>query len=64
MGHPIYRVTEFEVVGPYTLRVKFNDGISQTIHFEPVLVGEIFGPLREPSVFNAVKIDPEVHTLV
>ena len=64
MGHPIYSVTEFKVVGPYTLRVEFNDGISQTINFEPVLVGEIFGPLREPSVFNAVKIDPEVHTLV
>ena len=64
MRHPIYSVTEFEVVGPYTLRVEFNDGISQTINFEPVLVGEIFGSLREPSVFNAVKIDPEVHTLV
>ena len=61
---PIHRVTKFEVVGPYKLRVQFNDGVSQTVNFEPVLAGEIFGPLREPPVFNAVKIDPEVHTLV
>ena len=64
MEHPIYRVTKFEVVGPYTLNVEFNDGHSQRINFEPVLAGEMFGPLRELSVFNAVKIDPEVHTLV
>ena len=64
MEHPIYRVTKFEVVAPYTVRVHFNDGVSQTINFEPVLVGEIFGPLRELSVFDAVKIDPEVNTLV
>jgi hypothetical protein len=64
MEHPIYRVTQFEIVAPYTLRVQFNDGLSQTINFGPVLVGEIYGPLRERSVFGAVKIDPEVHTLV
>ena len=64
MEHPIYRVTKFEVVAPYTLKVEFNDGLSRTINFRPLLVGEIFGPLGEPAVFNAVKIDPEVQTLV
>src|SRR5436190_13037528 len=64
MKHPIYRVTNFEVVAPYTLTIEFNDGLLRTINFQPALVGEVFGPLREPSVFNAVKIDPEVWTLV
>ena len=64
MKHPIYKVTRFEVVAPYTLTIEFNDGLSRTINFQPVLVGEVFGPLREPSVFNAVRIDPEVQTLV
>jgi len=64
MKHPIYRVTAFEIVGPYEIRVRFNDGVSQTIDFEPVLVGEMYGPLKELAVFNALKIDPEVHTLV
>ena len=64
MEHPIYRVTKFEVVAPYTLKVEFNDGLCRTINFRPLLVGEVFGPLREPAVFNAVTVDPEVQTLV
>jgi hypothetical protein len=64
MDHPIYRVEEFEIVGPYTLRVCFDDGAEQTIDFQPVLAGELFGPLRDLSCFNQVTIDSEVHTLV
>jgi len=29
-----------------------------------VLAGELFGPLRDQALFNQVRIDPEVHTLV
>ena len=64
MEHPIYRVTRIEIVGAYKVRVHFNDGVSQTIDFEPVLIGEMYGPLKEPAVFNKVRIDPEAHTLV
>lgn len=64
MEHPIYRVQAFEIVGPYTLRVSFDDGVEQTIDFRPVLAGELYGPLRDLSHFNQVRIDPEVHTLV
>jgi len=64
MNHLFYRVKEFEIVGPYTLDVRFDDGMSVRINLEPVLAGELYGPLRELSVFNKVEIDPEVHTLV
>ena len=64
MAHPIYRVKKFEIVAPYTLCVHFNDGASQIIDFQPVLSGKLYGPLRDPSLFNQVQIDPEVHTLV
>jgi hypothetical protein len=57
-------VTSFEIVAPYTLRVGFDDGAERTIWFKPVLAGEMFGPLRDLSLFNQVRIDPEVHTLV
>src|SRR5690242_15937214 len=62
--HGIYRVESFEIVSPYTLRVQFDDGTEQTINFEPVLTGDLFGPLRNLNVFNQVRIDPEVGTLV
>jgi len=64
MGHLIYRVESFEIVAPYTLRVRFDDGAEQVIDFRPVLAGELYGPLRELSVFEQVRIDPEVHTLI
>ena len=64
MGHPIYRVVSFEIIGPYQIRVVFDDGQEQVINFKPILVGEIFGPIQDPLVFNQVEIDPEVHTLV
>ncbi len=64
MLHPIYRVKSFKVIAPYILCVEFDDGASQTINFQPVLAGEMFGPLRDLSLFNKVLIDPEVHTLV
>ncbi|MDZ7616225.1 MAG: hypothetical protein U1E05_04425 [Patescibacteria group bacterium] len=34
----------------------------QVIDFRPVLAGDLFGPLRDPSVFEQVSLDPEVHT--
>lgn len=64
MVHPIYRVQSVQVVKPHTLRVGFDDGTEQTIDFRPVLSGELFGPMRDLGLFNQVKIDPEVHTLV
>ena len=63
MEHPVYRVVSFAIVGPYTLRVTFDDATAQLIDFSPVLAGELYGPLRDESLFNQVRIDPEVHTL-
>ena len=64
MSHPIYSVESFEIISPYTLRVSFNDSTEQTIDFQPVLAGELYGPLRDLGLFNQVQIDPEVKTLV
>jgi uncharacterized protein DUF2442 len=64
MHHGIYRVESVEIISPYTLRIAFDDGSEQVIDFEPVLFGELFGPLRKLELFNQVRIDAEVHTLV
>lgn len=63
-SHAIYRVESFEIVGSYTLRVKFDDGAERTIDFRPVLEGELYGSLRDRELFDQVCIDDEVHTLV
>lgn len=64
MKHEIHAVTSFLIVGPYVLQLVFEDGTSQTIDFRPVLRGEMFGPLRDLAVFNAVRLDAECHTVV
>ena len=64
MEHPIYRVISVDALGGYRLRVGFDDGSTQVINFEPILEGEIFGALRAPELFGAVKVDPEQGTLV
>ena len=64
MPHEIHRVTTVKLVGGYTLEVGFADGSVQIIDLEPVLAGELYGPLGDPALFAQVKIDPEVATLV
>ena len=64
MSHPVYRVSSFEILSNFTIRVCFDDATEQIIDLAPVLAGEIYGPLRNERVFRQVRIDPEVGTLV
>ena len=63
MRHGIYRVTSFEEVGDFTLQIWFDDGTEQVIDFEPVLYGPVFQPLRDPKVFEQVKLIDDVGCL-
>jgi hypothetical protein len=42
----------------------FDDGKKQVINFEPILYGPMFGSLRKLEVFNQVKLDTDLGTLV
>ena len=64
MKHLICRVQSFEHLEGYTLKIHFSDNSQQVINFEPVLFGDLYGPLRDLTLFNQVKVDPEVYTLV
>jgi hypothetical protein len=64
MIHAIYKVTSLQFTGPYTLTILFDDGVSRTIDFKPVLAGPMYGALSDLNLFTKVKIDPEVQTLV
>ena len=61
MGHAIHRVDQFEIVGPYTLTLRFADGSQQRIDCRPVLEGE--GPLQDLQMFNRVDLDSTFGTL-
>jgi Protein of unknown function (DUF2442) len=63
MTHELYSVTGFEKVAPFVLRVFFDDGAEQTIDFRPALWGPMFEPLKDPAVFDQVRLDSEIGTL-
>lgn len=62
--HPIHRVRRFRITAEYPIAVEFEVGAVQTICFEPVLHGRLFGPLRDAKVFSQVTLDDEAGTLV
>jgi hypothetical protein len=64
MGHRLYKITAYKIIGPYSLHVVFDDGTTQEIDLSPILYGEMYGPLRDIEFFNQVQLDSEVHTLV
>lgn len=49
---------------PYFLTVQFDDGIEKTLDLEPLLVGEVFEPLRDPAYFALVTVDEDLGTVV
>lgn len=57
-------VIDFEAVGDYVLRIRFDDGAERLIDFEPILLGPLFGPLRDPALFCRARVDPDLGTLV
>jgi hypothetical protein len=59
----IYRVVHFEIVNDYTIQIMFEDETEQIINFEPILSGPVFGPLKDKSLFDKVKLEKNFGTL-
>ncbi len=55
----LIQVTKAEVVGPYSLRLSFNDGTVKRVNLRRWLNGPVFLPLRDPAAFAKIKLDGE-----
>lgn len=60
----ILRILKAEVRGPHHLELAFNDGAWAVVDVEPLLSGLVFEPLRDPSFFARVALDPVCGTVV
>ncbi len=60
----ILRIFEYEVCGPHSLTLTFNDGTRKRVNLLPLLDGPIFEPLRDPIYFARVALDPVAGTVV
>lgn len=58
------RIERVEPREGYTLRVTFADGLVRDVDLEPELWGPVFEPLRDPSLFRAATVDPQLGTVV
>lgn len=63
-GALLETVVDVSVLKPYILDVTFSDGTRRQIDVESELYGELFEPLREPSRFSEVAVDPVLGTVV
>jgi hypothetical protein len=63
MKHKIYSIINCKYFPPYSLQLKFDDGLERVVDLENILEGQIYGPLRDEKLFSKVIIDPEIRTL-
>ena len=52
-----------EYRGGHRLRLAFSDGAEGEVELSAYLDGPVFVPLRDPAIFAAVTVDPELHTV-
>ena len=53
------RIIEAVPLEGYRLKIRFNDGLEGIYPVEPERRGGVFRKLRDPSVFNAVRVNPD-----
>ncbi len=58
------RVAEARYCGDHRIWLRFADGIEGEVDLADQLWGEMFEPLRNPALFAAFTVDPELGTLV
>jgi hypothetical protein len=56
-------VVNAEVVGPYQLRLVFDDQFERVIDFRDVLHGPVFVPLHDLALFGQVVVNPDTGTI-
>ncbi len=60
----ILHVVEARYEHDYVVRLKFNDGAEGYVDLADELYGEVFVPLRDKAKFAALRLDPELGTIV
>ena len=60
----ILHIIEAKVCGPHSLELTFDDGMHKRVNVLPLLDSPVFEPLREPSYFARMVLDPVAGTVV
>ena len=60
----LLHVTSAKPVEGYRVQVRFDDGREGVADLTEALVGPMFEPLRAPGMFNMMRVDEELRTIV
>lgn len=60
----ILRIVAAKACGDHLLEITFSNGVRKRVNVLPLLEGPVFEPLRDPSFFARVTVDPVVGTVV
>lgn len=61
--HEFKKIVSVKVISPSTLELEFACGTWRRVDLSPVLVGSLFGELKNSEVFSQVRVDTEVGTI-
>jgi hypothetical protein len=56
MVEKLPRITGLEFLGNFRVRLAFSDGCTGTLDLQPIIVGELFQPLKDASLFRQASI--------
>jgi hypothetical protein len=59
----IIHITHVQVVGPHSLELTFDNGVRKRVNLRAELYGPVFEPLRDPTFFAKVFVDPDSRTV-
>ena len=58
-------IVEANVLGEYRIHLRFEDGMEGVVDLAPQLSFKgVFEPLKDPSYFGKVRVDPELGTVI
>ena len=63
MSQEAPRITEAEYLGDYRIRLRFSDGAAGIVDLSEELYGEMFEPLKDPSLFAQFRVYPDRTTI-
>jgi hypothetical protein len=55
----VVRIVEATALEGYRLKVRFSDGVEAIYSVAPERRGGVFLKLRDPAIFNAVRVNPD-----
>jgi len=51
-----YQILDYRIVRHGVIQMMFDDGTEKTIDFRPIMIGSVYGQLRDPQYFERVKL--------